>query len=109
MQNRYNLADREHDAVLDYCDREGIGFIPWFPLAAGRLTGPGTLLDRIAAGHGASAGQIALAWLLRRSRVILPIPGTSNVNHLEENARAAAIRLSDEEFGALDAAGKTDR
>ena len=106
VQNRYNLADREHEAVLDYCEREGIGFIPWFPLAAGRLTGSGTQLDRIAAEHGASAGQIALAWLLRRSRVILPIPGTSQVKHLEENARAAAIKLTDEEFGALDAASR---
>jgi aryl-alcohol dehydrogenase-like predicted oxidoreductase len=106
VQNRYNLADRGSEAVLDHCEANGIGFIPWFPLAAGRLTEPGSLLDRIAARHGASPGQIAIAWLLRRSPVVLPIPGTTSVAHLEDNARAADISLSDEEFAALDAAGR---
>jgi pyridoxine 4-dehydrogenase len=102
VQNRFNLADRGSEEVLDHCEAEGIGFIPWFPLAAGRLAGPGSLLDRVAHAHGATPGQIALAWLLRRSPVILPIPGTSSVSHLEENAAASAIVLSDEEFDGLD-------
>jgi pyridoxine 4-dehydrogenase len=106
VQNRYNLADRGGEAVLDHCEANGIGFIPWFPLAAGRLTEPGSLLDRIAARHGASPGQIAIAWLLRSSPVVLPIPGTTSVAHLEDNARALDISLSDEEFAALDAAGR---
>ncbi len=106
VQNRYNLADRGSEAVLDHCEANGIGFIPWFPLAAGRLTEPGSLLDRIAARHGASPGQIAIAWLLRRSPVVLPIPGTTSVAHLEDNARALDISLSDEEFAALDTAGR---
>lgn len=88
VQNRYNLADRQSEAVVDYCEAHGIGFIPWFPLAAGRLTEPGSVLDRIAGDHAATAGQVALAWLLRRSPMILPIPGTSSVAHLEENAAA---------------------
>ncbi|WP_321490168.1 aldo/keto reductase [uncultured Hyphomonas sp.] len=103
VQNRYNLADREHEAVLDYCEGKQIAFIPWFPLAAGRLTGPDSPLARIAVAHNASPGQIALAWLLHRSPVILPIPGTSKVAHLEENVRAGAIRLSPDEFDRLDA------
>lgn len=106
VQNRYNLADRQSEAVLDHCEAHGIGFIPWFPLAAGRLTQPGSILDRIATAHEASVGQIAIAWLLRRSPVILPIPGTSRVAHLQENARARHIRLTDEEFAQLDAAGR---
>lgn len=106
VQNRYNLADRTHEAVVEYCDREAIGFIPWFPLGAGQLTGRGTLLDRIAAEHDASPGQIAVAWLLHRSPVILPIPGTAKVHHLEENVRSADIRLSDAEYAALDAVGR---
>ncbi len=105
VQNRYNLADRESEAVLDFCERERIGFIPWFPLAAGRLAGSGGVLDQIAARHQATAGQIALAWLLRRSPVILPIPGTGRVSHLIENAQAASIRLTDAEFGALSGTG----
>jgi pyridoxine 4-dehydrogenase len=106
VQNRYNLADRGSEAVLDYCERERIGFIPWFPLAAGRLAGPGGMLDRIALAHGATTGQIALAWLLRRSPVMLPIPGTSRVSHLMENARAAAIALSDAEYRSIGQASR---
>ncbi|USI74929.1 aldo/keto reductase [Sphingomonas morindae] len=104
VQNRYNLADRADEDVLDYCEAHGIGFIPWFPLAAGDLAKPGGAVDRIAQAHGATPGQIALAWLLRRSPVMLPIPGTGNVAHLEENVAAASIRLSDEDFATLDKA-----
>lgn len=106
VQNLYNLADRSSEDVVDYCTREGIGFIPWFPLAAGRLAGPGSQLDSIAKAHAATPGQIALAWLLRRSPVILPIPGTAQVTHLEENVGAAAITLDDAEFAALSEAGR---
>ncbi|MDR3407870.1 MAG: aldo/keto reductase [Methylovirgula sp.] len=107
VQNRYNLVDRDSEDVLDYCEAEGIGFIPWYPLAAGRLTESGSALDEIAKAHGRTPGQVALAWLLKRSPVMLPIPGTSKVAHLEENVAAAAIALSDAEFAALDRAGKT--
>jgi len=105
VQNRYNLADRSSEDVLDYCAAHDIGFIPWFPLAAGDLARPDGPLDRIAHQRGASAGQIALAWLLRRSPVMLPIPGTSRVDHLDENVAAAAITLEDDEFAALSNAG----
>ncbi|MGF1472830.1 MAG: aldo/keto reductase [Rubrobacteraceae bacterium] len=101
VQNRYNLTDRGSEAVLDYCEREGIGFIPWFPLATGRLAQSGGSLDEISSRHDARPSQIALAWLLRRSPVMLPIPGTSSVGHLDENAAAAGIELSDEEFEEL--------
>jgi len=107
VQNRYNLADRASEDVLDHCEANGIGFIPWFPLAAGRLTQSGSVLDRIAQAHGATSGQIAIAWLLRRSPVILPIPGTSKAAHLEENAAASDIPLSDLEFEQLDQAGRS--
>jgi pyridoxine 4-dehydrogenase len=103
VQNRYNIADRSSEAVLDYCEREGLGFIPWFPLAAGRLVSSGVLLSHIAQSHDATLEQIALAWLLRRSPVMLPIPGTSNVRHLEENVAAAGITLRDDEFAQLTA------
>jgi aryl-alcohol dehydrogenase-like predicted oxidoreductase len=106
VQNRYNLADRASEAVLDHCEKKNIGFIPWFPLAAGDLAGPGSLLAATAKAHGASPGQIALAWLLKRSKVMLPIPGTSKVAHLEENVAAAAIELSDAEFAALGKAAR---
>ncbi len=102
VQNRYNLIDRGSEEVLDYCTRQGIGFIPWFPLAAGDLAGPGSVLDSIARRHGATPGQIALAWTLKRSSVMLPIPGTSKAEHLEENVAAAAIELSNEDFAALE-------
>lgn len=98
VQNRYNVADREWEGVLDYCDREGIGFIPWYPLAVGKLADAGGPLAEAAERLGAAPSQVALAWLLRRSPVMLPIPGTSRVKHLEENVAAAALQLSDEEF-----------
>lgn len=106
VQNRYNLVDRTSEDVLDYCEAEGIGFIPWFPLAAGDLAKPGSVLDDIAKKLGASPSQVALAWVLKRSPVMLPIPGTSKAKHLEENVAAAAIDLSDEDFHALDGQGK---
>lgn len=106
VQNRYNLVDRGSEAVLDYCEAHGIGFIPWFPLAAGNLAKPGGLLDTIAKKHHAQPAQIALAWVLKRSKVMLPIPGTSQVKHLEENVAAADIVLSDEDFAALDVEGR---
>lgn len=105
VQNRYNLFDRGSEAVLAHCERNGIGFIPWYPLGAGGLTGPGSALDAVARKHGVSPAQIALAWLLQKSPVILPIPGTSKVPHLEENVAAAGIRLSADEFAVLDRAG----
>jgi aryl-alcohol dehydrogenase-like predicted oxidoreductase len=104
VQNRYNLVDRNSEDVLAYCTANKIGFIPWFPLAAGKLTRPGGVVDRIAKAHDATPGQIALAWLLEHSPVILPIPGTLRVAHLEENVAAAALALSSEEIGELDAA-----
>jgi aryl-alcohol dehydrogenase-like predicted oxidoreductase len=106
VQNRFNLVDRTSEDVLDYCAQHGIGFIPWAPLAAGNLAKPGSLLDTIAAKHGANPGQLALAWMLKRSPVMLPIPGTSKVAHLEANVASANIQLSDEEFASLDRAGR---
>ena len=106
VQNRYNLVDRTSEDVLDYCEKHGIGFIPWYPLAAGTLANEGSLLDRIAKRHDAVPSQIALAWVLKRSPVMLPIPGTSKVRHLEENIAAVNITLSDDEFTALDREGK---
>jgi aryl-alcohol dehydrogenase-like predicted oxidoreductase len=102
VQNRYNLADRASEATLDYCAKHGIGFIPWFPLNAGKLARGGSALEAVARRHKASAAQIALAWLLKRSPVVLPIPGTGKIEHLEENAGSAAIRLSDDEYSVLD-------
>ncbi len=103
VQNLYNLSDRSSEAVVDYCAGAGIGFIPWFPLAAGKLAAPGTTLDAIVHKTNATPGQIALAWILKRSPVMLPIPGTSDAAHLEDNVRAAEIRLSDEDWRALEA------
>ena len=108
VQNRYNLIDRGSEDVLDHCAKNGIGFIPWRPLAAGKLVQKGSLLDRIAKAHGASPRQIALAWVLKRSPVMLPIPGTSKVFHLEENVAAVNIELSDKEFDALDREGREE-
>jgi len=99
VQNRYSFADREWDYVVDYCERNGIAFIPWFPLGAGRVAGD--VLERIARAHQATPMQVAIAWLLRRSPQMLPIPGTSSVEHLEENVAAASLRLTDEEFKKL--------
>jgi aryl-alcohol dehydrogenase-like predicted oxidoreductase len=101
VQNSYNLADRESDEVVDYCEANGIGFIPYYPLGDGSLAQPGGPLDRLANAKGATAGQIALAWLLKRSPVMLPIPGTSRVAHLEENVAAGTITLTDAEFASL--------
>jgi len=101
VQNLYNLTNRQSEDVLDFCEEHGIGFIPWFPLATGKLANPGGPLDRIASEHGSKPSQLALAWLLRRSPVMLPIPGTSSLEHLEENLAAAEIELSDEEFESL--------
>ena len=109
VQNRYNLVDRGSEDVLDYCERHSIGFIPWFPLAAGSLAKSGSILDSVAKAHNATPSQIALAWVLKRSAVMLPIPGTSKVAHLEENVAAVDIQLSDEEFAALDHEGRTVR
>jgi aryl-alcohol dehydrogenase-like predicted oxidoreductase len=106
VQNRYNLVDRASEDVLDYCTEHGIGFIPWFPLAAGDLASPGSVLDSIAKKYRAAPSQVALAWILKRSPVMLPIPGTSNVSHLEENVAGVAVELSDEDFRALDEAGR---
>jgi aryl-alcohol dehydrogenase-like predicted oxidoreductase len=106
VQNRYNLVDRQSEAVLDYCEKNGIGFIPWYPLAAGGLARPGSILDTIGKLHGATPSQIALAWILKRSPVMLPIPGTSKVEHLEENVAAANIALSGEEFARLERAAR---
>jgi len=106
IQNRYNLIDRGSEYVLDYCERQGIGFIPWAPVATGRLSNSGSIVA-IAKAHHATPSQIALAWLLKRSPVMLPIPGTSKVVHLEENVASAEIQLSDEEFAALDREGRT--
>jgi len=101
VQNLYNFARRDAEPVLDYCEANGIGFIPWYPLAAGELAGPGSPLSDIASRLGATASQVALAWLLRRSKVVLPIPGTGNVHHLEQNAAAADLVLSDDDFAKL--------
>jgi aryl-alcohol dehydrogenase-like predicted oxidoreductase len=106
VQNRYNLADRASEDVLAYAEREHLGFIPWFPVGTGTLARPGGPLDAAAAAHGATPAQLALAWLLRRSPVMLPIPGTKSVAHLEENVAAAALALTDEEFATLEAAGR---
>ena len=99
VQNRYSFADREWDYVVNYCERHGIAFIPWFPLGAGKVAGD--VLNRIAQAHHASPTQVALAWLLRRSPMMLPIPGTSSIEHLEQNVTAASIRLTKEEYEEL--------
>jgi pyridoxine 4-dehydrogenase len=104
VQNQYNLTDRSSEDVLERCEELGLAFIPWFPLAAGDLAEPGGPVDEIATRHGASPGQVALAWLLAHSPAMLPIPGTSSVEHLEENVAAGEIELSGEEVAELDAA-----
>ena len=106
VQNRYNLVDRGSEVVLDYCGENGIGFIPWFPLAAGDLAKPGSTLDDIARKAGATTSQVALAWVLKRSPVMLPIPGTGKVAHLEDNVKGAGVALSDTDFGTLDRLGR---
>jgi aryl-alcohol dehydrogenase-like predicted oxidoreductase len=104
VQNEYNLGNRKSEAVLEYCEREGLAFIPWFPVASGKLAQPGGKLDTLAKQHGATVGQLSLAWLLHRSPVMLPIPGTTSVAHLEENLKAAQVKLSDAEWKELEAA-----
>ncbi|MFK0160310.1 aldo/keto reductase [Streptomyces sp. NPDC090493] len=101
VQNLYNLVDRTSEDVLDYCEAENLAFIPWFPIATGKLADPAGPLAKMSADHGATPSQLALAWLLRRSPVILPIPGTSSVAHLEENVAGASVRLTEEEFTTL--------
>ena len=103
VQNQFNIGDRKHDDTVDYCAKHKLGFIPWFPVAAGKLANPGGPLDKWATQHGATASQLALAWLLHHSPVMLPIPGTSSVEHLEENTAAAAVHLSDQEWAELEA------
>jgi pyridoxine 4-dehydrogenase len=106
VQNQYNLSDRQHEDVVEYCTKHKIAFIPWFPVAAGKLARPGGKLDTVAKAHGATVSQLSLAWLLHRSPVILPIPGTSSVNHLEENIAAASVHLSAAEWKDIEAAAK---
>ena len=106
VQNLYNFTDRKYEDVLDYCTRENLGFIPWFPLATGNLAKPGSALERVAQRLGAEPGQVALAWLLKKSPVMLPIPGTSKVKHLEDNIAAALLKLDDTVFGELDRLSK---
>lgn len=108
VQNRYNLGDRSSEATLDHCAKLGIGFIPWAPLNAGGFDREAEALDAVARKHKASVGQIAIAWLLKRSPIMLPIPGTGKVTHLEENVGAAAIELSDDEFATLDRLGRPE-
>ncbi len=106
VQNQYNLGDRQHEDVLQYCERHHLAFIPWFPVAAGSLARPGGKLDKVAKQHGSTVSQLSLAWLLHRSPVTLPIPGTSSVAHLEENLKAAEIALSAEDMKAIEEAVK---
>ena len=107
VQNRYNLTDRQHEPVLKWCEQHGVGFIPWFPVGAGRLAQPGGPLDEAARRHGVTVAQLSISWLLHRSPVILPIPGTSSVAHLEENLKSAAIALSDTELKEIETAAST--
>jgi pyridoxine 4-dehydrogenase len=106
VQNQYNIGDRQHDDVVDYCTKHKIAFIPWFPVAAGKLAQPGSKLDAAAKKHGATVSQLSLAWLLHRSPVILPIPGTSSVIHLEENIAAADVNLSASEWKEIENSAK---
>lgn len=108
VQNLYNLANRQSEAVLDYCEKQNIGFIPWYPLAAGSLAAPGGPLAAVAERLGATPSQVALAWVLKRSPVMLPIPGTSSVKHLEENTAAAQLELGAKDFAELDAQGRKE-
>ncbi len=106
VQNEYNLGNRKSEAVLEYCEREGLAFIPWFPVAAGKLAQPGGKLDQLAKKHDATVGQLSLAWLLHRSPMMLPIPGTSSIEHLEENIKSVQLTLSDAEWKELETAAK---
>jgi pyridoxine 4-dehydrogenase len=106
VQNMYNVGARQHEDVLEYCEKNGLAFIPWFPVAAGKLAQPGGKLDEVAKRHGATVAQLSIAWLLHRSSVMLPIPGTSSVAHLEENMKAAEISLSESELKEIEDAAK---
>jgi len=106
VQNLYNVGDRQHEDVLEYCEKGGLAFIPWFPVAAGKLARPGGKLDAIAKRHGATIAQLSIAWLLHRSPVMLPIPGTSSTAHLEENLKAAEIILSDTELREIESVAR---
>jgi pyridoxine 4-dehydrogenase len=106
VQNQYNISDRRHEDVLEYCEKNNIAFIPWFPVAAGKLAQPGGPLDQAAHRHNATVSQLSLAWLLHRSPVMLPIPGTSSLEHLEENIAAAEVKLSDAEWKEIEDAAK---
>jgi aryl-alcohol dehydrogenase-like predicted oxidoreductase len=106
VQNLYNVGNRQHEDVLEYCEEHGLAFIPWFPVAAGELARPGGKLDKIAKRHGSTVSQLSLAWLLHRSPVMVPIPGTSSIAHLEENMKAADISLSSDEMGEIETAAK---
>jgi aryl-alcohol dehydrogenase-like predicted oxidoreductase len=102
VQNKYNIADRTHETVLQFCEKQGLGFIPWFPMEQGKLNKPGSVLEQAAKSHKATTAQLALAWLLHHSPVMLPIPGTSSVKHLEENVAAAELKLSAAEWQSLE-------
>lgn len=106
VQNQYNLSDRQHEDTLQYCEKHQLGFIPWFPVAAGKLARAGGPLEKAAREHHVTVAQLSLAWLLHRSPVMLPIPGTSSVEHLEENIGASALRLSDSEWRAIEEDGR---
>jgi aryl-alcohol dehydrogenase-like predicted oxidoreductase len=106
VQNQYNISDRRHEDVLEYCDKNNLAFIPWFPVASGKLAQPGGALDAAAKRHDATVSQLSLAWLLHRSPVMLPIPGTTSVEHLEENIGAASVNLSAEEWKEIEEAAK---
>ena len=106
VQNEYNITNRKSEAVLDYCTKHNIAFIPWFPVASGKLAQPGGKLDELAKSHNATTSQLSLAWLLHRSPVILPIPGTTTIDHLEENIKSSDVELSDAEWQDLEAAAK---
>jgi len=106
VQNQYNLGDRKHEDVLEYCEKHKLAFIPWFPVAAGKLAQPGGKLDAAAKRHGVTVSQLSLAWLLHRSPVMLPIPGTSSIEHLEENTAAASVKLSDAEWKDIEDSAK---
>ena len=106
VQNQYNLSDRKHEDVVDYCEKNGIAFIPWAPVAAGKLAQPGGVLEKAAKQHDATVSQLSIAWLLHRSKVMLPIPGTSSLEHLQENIAAANVTLSDAEWREIEDAAK---
>jgi len=106
VQNQYNLSDRQHEDVVEYCTKHKLAFIPWFPVASGKLAKPGGKLDAAAKAHGATVSQLSLAWLLHHSPVMLPIPGTSSVQHVEENIAAAGVKLSDAEWKEIEDAAK---